>query len=101
MSKPRLEYNGVDLSHIAMMIDLWKSGEIDREIAVKVKVPMGYVTAVRHMLGLDPNRLHVDSPSRKQAVLELARTGMNAEQVARILKINVVSVRRWFEEIEK
>jgi len=96
-----LEYNGVDLTNIAAIIDLWKDGQVDREIAVKTKIPRGYVTAVRHMLGLDPNRLHIDSPSRKQAVIELAKTGMEVEQVAKLLKVNIFNVRRWVKETMK
>lgn len=92
-----LEYEGVNLTPLTKVIDLWKEGMVDHEVAEDIAMPVHYIAAVRKVLGLSANYRHVSTRSRRKAARAMAKEGQTAEEIASILKVRTEVVDKWLK----
>lgn len=91
----KLEHDGVDLTPIVTVIDFWREGMVDHEIAEELRIPVHYVAAVRKVLKLSANYRHVSTRTRRKAARSMAEGGQSAEEIAAVLKVKVNIVQKW------
>lgn len=91
----KLMYEEIDLAPIAKVIDSWKEGMVDHEVAEILKLPIHYIAAVRKVLGMVANYRHVSTRARRRAARAMANEGQSIAEIASILKIRAEIIEKW------
>jgi hypothetical protein len=96
-TEQNLKHGDIDLTPITRVIDFWKEGMVDHEVAEELDLPVHYIAAVRKVLALSANYRHVSTRARRKAARSMAEGGQKAEEIASILKVKAEIVQKWLD----